>query len=163
LEINRLRDELSITNPDLFAAFLRFLTQDGYQQQGNVVRSVKFRPSLPTHLQAAAEQIRAAFDARLLDPPSHKELALDHAATQVLRFFCETGELIAVSDDLLMKAEGVAKMKARIEEQLRVAKEATVSELRQATGSTRRVIVPLLEYFDRIGLTKRIGDRRTLR
>jgi selenocysteine-specific elongation factor len=40
---------------------------------------------------------------------------------------------------------------------------ATVSELRQALGSSRRVMVPLLERLDREGVTTRAGDKRRLR
>jgi selenocysteine-specific elongation factor len=40
---------------------------------------------------------------------------------------------------------------------------ATVSDLRQLLGTNRRVIVPLMEYLDRIGVTVRRGDLRELR
>jgi len=40
---------------------------------------------------------------------------------------------------------------------------ATVSELRQALGSSRRVVVPLLEHLDRTFVTLRKGDTRTVR
>jgi hypothetical protein len=35
--------------------------------------------------------------------------------------------------------------------------------LRQALGSSRRVMVPLLERLDREGFTRRMGDKRSLR
>jgi selenocysteine-specific elongation factor len=40
---------------------------------------------------------------------------------------------------------------------------ATVSELRQALESPRRIMVPLLEKLDREGFSRRVGDRRSLR
>lgn len=40
---------------------------------------------------------------------------------------------------------------------------ATVSELRQELGSSRRVMVPFLEQLDRAGITQRQADRRKLR
>jgi selenocysteine-specific elongation factor len=39
---------------------------------------------------------------------------------------------------------------------------ATASQLRQKIGTTRRVIIPFLEYLDRTGVTRRIGDERVL-
>jgi selenocysteine-specific elongation factor len=39
---------------------------------------------------------------------------------------------------------------------------ATVSELRQALGTSRRTMVPFLEKLDRQGVTRRIGDKRVL-
>jgi hypothetical protein len=35
--------------------------------------------------------------------------------------------------------------------------------LRQALGSSRRIMVPLLERLDRDGFTARVGDKRRLR
>jgi DNA-binding MarR family transcriptional regulator len=40
---------------------------------------------------------------------------------------------------------------------------ATVSELRQTLGSSRRIMVPLLERLDRDGVTLRQDDKRALR
>jgi selenocysteine-specific elongation factor len=163
LDITRLREQFHLADPDLCGALMRSLQQAGYRQHGTALRRASFRPSLPPALQAAGEKIRVALRSRPLDPPGRKELARDAAAIQALRFLCETGELVVVSEDLIMNADGIATMKAAITQQLRDEKSATVSALRQATGTTRRVIVPLLEYFDRIGLTKREGDRRSLR
>ena len=39
---------------------------------------------------------------------------------------------------------------------------ATVSELRRALESSRRIMVPFLERLDREGFTQRIGDKRSL-
>jgi len=39
---------------------------------------------------------------------------------------------------------------------------ATVSDLRQRLQSSRRIMVPLLERLDRDGVTRRVGDKRTL-
>jgi selenocysteine-specific elongation factor len=163
LEVNRLREALRITNPDLFAALLRALGQNDYRQAGAILRRADFQPSLPPNLQAAGDRIRALTQARPLDPPARKDLARDGAAIQALRFLCQSGELVVVGPDLIMSSEAIAKLRAAIELQLGRRGGATVSELRQATGTTRRVIVPLLEYFDQIGLTKRTGDRRFLR
>jgi selenocysteine-specific elongation factor len=38
-----------------------------------------------------------------------------------------------------------------------------VAELRDATGTTRRILIPLLERLDREGVTVRDGDWRRLR
>jgi selenocysteine-specific elongation factor len=40
----------------------------------------------------------------------------------------------------------------------------TAAEARQALGTTRRVVIPLLEWLDREGVTRRLpDDRRTMR
>ena len=162
-ELSRLRESLRLSNADLFEALVRGLAENGYSRRGNVLQRVNFRPALAPHLQAARDRIRALLEARPLDPPTRTELARATADSQVLRFLSETGEVVLLGEDLAMSAEGFTKMKGMIEEHLHGGRSATVSELRQATGSTRRVLVPLLEHLDKIGLTIRAGDRRRLR
>ncbi|MCS6949915.1 MAG: SelB C-terminal domain-containing protein, partial [bacterium] len=38
----------------------------------------------------------------------------------------------------------------------------SVGEFRDLTGSSRKFVVPLLEYFDSVRLTRRVGDVRVL-
>jgi hypothetical protein len=38
-----------------------------------------------------------------------------------------------------------------------------VSQLRQSLGSSRRIMVPLVERLDRDGVTRRVGDKRSVR
>jgi selenocysteine-specific elongation factor len=54
-------------------------------------------------------------------------------------------------------------MKSQVAEFISKNGPATVSELRQALGSSRRIMVPLLERLDREGVTRRVGDKRCLR
>jgi selenocysteine-specific elongation factor len=80
-----------------------------------------------------------------------------------LRFLIETGEVVEVNAELVMAAKGVEQASQRVQQFIREHGPATVSDLRQALGSSRRVVVPLLEYLDRAFVTLRQGDKRTLR
>jgi selenocysteine-specific elongation factor len=74
----------------------------------------------------------------------------------------ESGEVIEVSPDAILLRDNFVYMKARITEFISKHGPATVSELRQALGSSRRIMVPLLERLDRDGITRRVGDKRML-
>jgi predicted HTH transcriptional regulator len=54
-------------------------------------------------------------------------------------------------------------MKAQVVELISTNGPATASQLRAKLGSSRRVIIPFLEYLDRVGVTQRVGDSRQLR
>ena len=82
---------------------------------------------------------------------------------RALRFLIETGEVVEINAELVMSAASVAQASRRCGRSSREHGPATVSELRQALGSSRRVVVPLLEYLDRTFVTLRQGDKRTLR
>jgi selenocysteine-specific elongation factor len=59
--------------------------------------------------------------------------------------------------------EGFERMKNAVADFIFKNGSATVSELRQALESSRRVMVPFLERLDRESFTQRIGDKRSLR
>jgi selenocysteine-specific elongation factor len=55
------------------------------------------------------------------------------------------------------------RMKSQVTEFISKNGPATVSQLRQSLGSSRRIMVPLLERLDRDGVTRRVGDKRSVR
>jgi selenocysteine-specific elongation factor len=147
----------------VFDALVRAMCAGGFAQTGVVIRRAAHRPALPPRLQAAGAAIRRALTAKLLDPPSRKELAPDAVAQQALRFLIETGEVVELNAELVMDAEQFAGATELVRRHLRQRGVATAGELRQALNTTRRVIIPLLERLDRDGVTVRQGDSRKLR
>jgi len=53
-------------------------------------------------------------------------------------------------------------MRRLVMERLRSGGGLTVAEIRDLLGTTRKYAVPLCEYLDRSGLTRRDGDLRFL-
>jgi selenocysteine-specific elongation factor len=72
------------------------------------------------------------------------------------------GLLVKISNDLFLAADVEAELRKRVNERLAQGAGATVAELRDLMGTTRKFAVPLCEYLDRIGLTRREGDVRIL-
>jgi selenocysteine-specific elongation factor len=162
IDLTRLRADLSIDDPELGNALIADLCGQGFSCVHGAIKRDSHRQSLSAPLEQAGARIRAALSAQPFDPPSRKELIVDSAAQQALRFLTETGEVILLNEDVLLSADAFAQMKTLIAQALRHCGPATVSELRQVLGTTRRVLVPLLERCDRDGLTKREGDRRSI-
>jgi selenocysteine-specific elongation factor len=54
-------------------------------------------------------------------------------------------------------------MRRRVREHLSTGPGATVAEIRDLLVTTRKYAVPICEYLDRIGLTRRVGDLRVLK
>ena len=163
LDVTQLRTRLAIADAALFDALIGDLCQNGFAKAQSAIQRKDHRLTLPPRLQPAGDDIRAVLAARPFDPPSRKELIRGGEAADALRFLCQTGEVILLSEEIILGAPAFAEMKSRITEALRERGTATTSELRQILGTSRRVLIPLLEYFDRTGLTIRQGDRRSLR
>jgi len=162
LPLNDLRAALEIPD-EVFAALLSELNAKGFAQSGvNIARS-SHRLALPPEIEKSAARVRSALAAKLLDPPSEREIAPDAATRQALTFLIKTGEVLQLSNEIVMLADGYARAADEVRRFLTARASATTSELRQLLGSSRRVIIPLLEYLDKHGVTRRDADRRVLK
>ena len=148
---------------DIVDAVVARLCEGEFVREGSVIRRAAHRPALPEPLQAAGTKLVHALAAKPFDPPSRKDLTPDALSQRALRFLIETGEVVEINAELVMAAQGVAQASDVIQKFIRDHGPATVSDLRQALGSSRRVVVPLLEYLDRTFVTLRQGDKRALR
>jgi selenocysteine-specific elongation factor len=109
------------------------------------------------------KQIREALTKQPFDPPSRKSIESNPQAGQVMRFLIENGDITELALDVVLLRENFERIKSRVTEFISKNGPATVSELRQAIGSSRRIMVPLLERLDRDGITRRVGDKRSVR
>jgi selenocysteine-specific elongation factor len=149
--------------PEVFEVLIKDLCVIGFTQMGVAIRRASHRPALPPHLQSAGSKLRAALSAKPFEPPSRKELAPDPLTQQALRFLLQTGEAIDLGEEVVLLVEAFKRATDRIQNYLLDHKAATVSELRPVVGTSRRILVPLLERLDRDGVTLRQGDQRVLR
>ena len=69
---------------------------------------------------------------------------------------------MAISANLYLDADVERELRRRVSERLGDGGTLTMSELRELLGTTRKYSVPIGEYLDRIGLTRREGDLRRL-
>jgi selenocysteine-specific elongation factor len=162
VEVKHVLEKL-LPAPELFDALIGDLCRHGFVQEGVTIRRTGHSAALPPQLQAAGSRLRSTLNAKPFDPPSRKELAPDATAQQALRFLLQTGEAAEVGDEVVLLTEHYAQAVDRVKTHLREKGPATVSELRQTLGASRRIVVPLLERLDREGITRREGDKRVLR
>jgi len=148
--------------PEIVHALTAALCAKGFQRVGTFIRRKTHRPALPSDLHAAGQRVRSALDDNPFEPPSRNQLAPDPLAQKALRFLLETGEAIEISDDVVLSSQALRQIIAIVQKTLQDSGSATTSELRKAIGTSRRIAVPLLEFLDRNGITRREGDKRVL-
>ena len=106
-----------------------------------------------------------------LTPPLAKELvqSLDQKPAeidQLLNLTAEDGLIVKVGDGLFMTPESLDLAREKCKETLAgiqaegESEGATMAQLRDGWGVTRKYAVPLCEYLDSIGVTIRLEDIR---
>jgi selenocysteine-specific elongation factor len=162
-DLSELRSALRIQEPDVLESLLADLCEGDFVRKGSTIARASHRPKLPAQVQAIEKRIRETLSKQPFDPPSRKMIESDPQARQVVRFLIENGAVTEIALDVVLLRESFERMKSQVAEFISENGPATVSELRQALGTSRRVVVPLLERLDREGTTRREGDRRCLR
>ncbi|AYY14217.1 selenocysteine-specific translation elongation factor [Actinobacteria bacterium YIM 96077] len=116
---------------------------------------------LPAPVAKAVDELRARLAAEPLVAPDATQLAELGLGRRELAAADRAGVLVRIGD-------GVVLLPESIDEAVRTLRTLsgpfTVSDARQAWGTTRRVAIPLLQYLDRHEITERLpDDRRQLR
>jgi selenocysteine-specific elongation factor len=103
-----------------------------------------------------------------LQPGTVAELAAEAGvdvgvARKALTKLLSAGTIVRLGPELHFSARAVEEARLRIVEYLEANGTMLAKDARDITGTSRKYIVPLLEYFDAQGVTRRDGDVRTLR
>ncbi len=165
LPIRDLRAELEGEMPQskLFEVLLDGLLSGDFAKAGPAIRHRDHLPKLPPELQSAGEKVRQALEAEPLQPPNRAETATTPAEEKALKFLFQVGEAIELDPKTVISAQGYEQIKTTVVRHLQEAGKATASELREVIGTSRRILMPVLERFDSEGVTLRQGDHRVLK
>ena len=163
VDLSELRSALRIQEAEVLESLVADLCEGDFVRKGSVVARTSHRPMLPAHVQPVEKRVLEALSKQPFDPPSRKAIESDSQARQVVRFLIENGDITELAPDVVLLRKSFERMQSLVAEFISKNGPATVSELRQALGSSRRVMVPLLERLDRDGVTRRVGDKRSLR
>jgi selenocysteine-specific elongation factor len=162
LDLNELRTALRDQPGDVFEALIADLCENDFVRKGTVIARIGHRVGLPVQLQPVERKIREALSKKPSDPPPRREIETDLNMRRALRFLIESNEIVEITSEVVLLRENFERMKDAVADFVSKNGPATVSELRQELQSSRRVMVPFLERLDRDGVTRRIGDKRTL-
>lgn len=77
---------------------------------------------------------------------------------EILGLLLRTGRLVRVGE-LILHPEAIERARKVLEDMLREEGSVTAGAYRDRLGVSRRIAVPLLDFFDQSHVTRRIGDR----
>jgi selenocysteine-specific elongation factor len=126
-----------------------------------------FKPKLSANLRKLKDKLVAAYQGAGFQPPEPSSFAGaaggNAANLRDLFDVCVAeGQLVRITDDIYLHADVEREMRRQVTERLGQGAGLTVAEIRDLLGTTRKYAVPLCEYLDRTGVTKREGDLRFL-
>lgn len=135
----------------------------------------KHRLALPEHRETFSDdqqellhQIESLFTSRPFKPPKNDEVIQHTRATpdkvqKALKILIEQEHLIRVDKDLFFHREAVEKARKMLVSYIKEHGGLESVKFKYLLDTTRKFAIPLLDYFDRIGVTRRAGYTRHLK
>ncbi len=164
---SRLRPPL---DTKLFSYLLSTLTKKGQiAVEGAEVRLAGHEVTLQVDEKEMQEKITTLYLEAGLRPPNLKDVLAtfeefpEKQIRQVIDLLLQEGILVKVTESLYFHSREIDSLAERLTDHIRKEGEIDAPRFKELTGLTRKFSIPLLEYFDRIKLTIRIGDKRVLR
>ena len=165
-ELWRLKRMVSAEIEDrLWSRLIETLLADGrIRQRGRSLHLPDHSVELSAVEQAQARPLLDALLAGRYDPPWVRDLARDHALSEaevrrLLRKLAKTGEISQIVTDLFYHPQPLAEL-AQL---LVTLPEVQAASFRDATGLGRKRGIQILEFFNRVGYTRRVGNIHLVR
>ena len=174
-EYNRLGtrpEELKLNLPKMEDRLFRELlihlkSTDKMKEKNGLLSRIGFYPRLDEDHQKCYEMMIKEFKQHSFKPPSIEELVestgfSSDIINNVLQYLLFRNELVKISENIYFLNEQIEKARKKISGFIVENKGITPSEARKLLDSTRKYIIPLLEYFDRTYFTVRKDNKRVL-
>jgi selenocysteine-specific elongation factor len=132
------------------------------------LRLVSHRVQLGGQEKILMDKIKKILGEQPLAPPDLKEIEKQagvprNRLSEVIRLLEREGSVVRITTDMYFLASSIEQLRGTLVQFLSEKGEMNAAAFRDLIGSSRKYTIPLLEYFDRIGLTIRIGDIRKLK
>lgn len=137
------------------------------KQLGRYVCLPEHAPAMSAQDEKLLDKMLERFESLSFQPPTVAAVAqeLDTNVDRVrrlIRIAISTAQLVEVGRELYLHAECEHVLRQRVRDLVAEHGAMSVGQLRESLGSSRKYVVPFLEYLDRVGVTRRDGDARRL-
>jgi selenocysteine-specific elongation factor len=170
MDMEELRGKLPYAlSAKIFRAVVDRLVSDKIiAKEENLLRTVEHRVQLGSQEKLLMDRIKQRLGEQPMSPPELKEIEKQFGVsrsklTEVIRLLERDGSVIRVTTDLYYLSSTVDQVRAVLKKYLSDKGEISAASFRDLINSSRKYTIPLLEYFDREGVTLRIGDVRRLK
>ncbi|MDE0342954.1 MAG: selenocysteine-specific translation elongation factor [Deltaproteobacteria bacterium] len=137
-------------------------------REGNHLRLPGHRVEMGAREKSLSAEITAALGRNPLAPPYLKEmekaLGVERPKlNEVIRVMERQGEIVRVTTELYYLRDSIDRIKADLYSYFETHEEMSAATFRDILQSSRKYTIPVLEHFDRTGVTMRVGDVRKLK
>ncbi|NQV14123.1 selenocysteine-specific translation elongation factor [bacterium] len=138
------------------------LAEGALKNQGDLWQLSGHQGTLDEADELLKQKIVEIFADSNYSPPALDDLnaKLDTRGSSILQWMIQHGDLIRIDKDIYLLENQLEHFFAQLRKWFRANPELTVSQVREIIPSTRKYLLPMLNYAERKGLLMRDGDVR---
>ncbi|MGZ4138540.1 MAG: selenocysteine-specific translation elongation factor [Actinomycetota bacterium] len=155
-----LREAAEVKNARLFTEIVESLA-DRIVAEGRLLRISTHTVMLSLEEETARDVLLEHLAASGFSPPPLSSL-IDTHGEPLVRALLDAGVLVKIKDDFVLSATQLERAKILIAEGAEREGPLTAARIKELLGTSRKFAIPLLEYLDASGFTRRRGDLREL-
>ncbi|MFT5198239.1 MAG: selenocysteine-specific elongation factor [Planctomycetota bacterium] len=169
MDVRELRSSIKMDKGLLDAVLGRLADSEEIgRESGGFLTLAGHEPRLAEELTGALQKIQELYSSAQFQPPSQEEAAKacglkEPGLTEVFEFLTDGHLLHHVGQGLYLDHKCMDRMREEVVKSCQKNGELQIADLRDALGTTRKYLIPVLEALDAEGLTQRKGGARTLK
>ncbi len=140
---------------------------------GDTIKIARYEKVLSAEEAKVSERIRKTYKDRSLEVPKLDEAINEsivgtsvssQQARKLVQIFLDSGEIVKVTDEFYFSGEAISELTTRLKYYADNSSDrlVDVSGFKDIAGISRKYAIPLLEYFDRVKVTVRAGEKRVI-
>jgi len=153
-----IRSRLGLSQPVYQRALARLVEQQAVVDERQSLRLPDHEITLTSKMEEEASAYLKALQKEPYSPPTDQKVG-----SELLGVLIDQGKVVRVTDGVIFDAAAYREMTERIIRHLKDQGNITVAEARTMFDTSRKYILPLLEYMDQQQITRRTVDERVLR
>ena len=152
------RSRLDAPQP-VFLRVIARLTSEGFLVEDRTyLRLPDHEISLTPQMERQAAEYVRSLEGEPYSPPTDQRID-----QELLTVLVDDGKVVRVNESIVFAASAYRDMSDKVVAHLKSNGSITVAEARNMFNTSRKYILPFLEYLDQQHITRRVGDDRVLR
>ena len=154
--------KFKISQKEMLELLDLFILNNEIRLEGNLVAEKDFVVNYDKKQLAEKERIEKALLDGGFTPPSVKELTNGEKANVELLESLIDNTIVRLDADLVLHEKVFKDAVRKVENHFKTNDQIGLAEFRDMTGSSRKYSMAILEYMDKIGITRRLENYRVL-
>lgn len=149
---------------EAFSQMIASLIKSGkIARQEDSVYLSSHKPALSSDQDEMVSAIMQLFEKDVSNPPKTREVAEEIPGSEkIVRFMLQQNMLVELPDNILLEKKRYESIKREIIDFLEKKGEISIQDINSLFGFSRKYTIPLMQYLDIKGITRREGNVRVL-